>query len=307
MCQAWKNKEGVEMEAKDYRNLPETLRSINISGGEPFLREDLPQVLGIINERCRSPRIIISTNGILVERIKMLLPTILKNASRIAIRISIDGIEGDHDRIRGIPGNFTNCLEVIKYCKTIGVKDIGIGATISKFNEDSIFKVKELADKLNIQFTCTVVHSSDVFGDNENIIPKAGPTICQLIQIQESYLNSAKIKDWIRAYFTEGLIEYIGEGKKIIKCEAGKAFIFIKENGDIFPCNLWGIKLGNILENEMEEICERWDKKLRPLRSCGKGCWMVCAVAPMLKKNPFIPSLWVIRKKTRRVLAKKIS
>ena len=51
MCNIWKEKPGREVETSTYNKLPTTLKTINISGGEPFLRKDLPEIINIIENR----------------------------------------------------------------------------------------------------------------------------------------------------------------------------------------------------------------------------------------------------------------
>ena len=308
MCDAWKDKTGVELPAENYWKLPKTLKSINIVGGEAFLREDLPEVLRIISDRCKNPRLVISTNGILVECIKRQLPLIMNNVSRLAIRVSLDGIGEIHDRIRGIPGNFDRCMEVIKYCKQIGVRDLGVGTTVSKLNESNFLQVKTLADSLGVQFTCTVAHSSPIyFGATEAIVPNAEAVVPQLRSIQNSYFKSSKPKNWFRAYFTEGVIKYVEGTPKHIQCKAGQVFVFVKANGDIFPCNLLDKKMGNFLDNDIDDILKNSDEILSYVSACPKRCWMICTVVPMIKRNFIVPALWVAKNKFGAILTKKSS
>lgn len=306
MCEAWKDKSTIELPAESYWKLPETLRSINIVGGEPFMREDLPEVLQIISRRCKNPRLVISTNGILVRRIKEQMPSIKRHVPRLAVRISLDGIKDVHDRVRGVRGNFERCIEVARYCKEIGVRDIGFGTTVSKLNESNFSQVKELADHLGVQFTCTVVHSSPIyFGVNDDIIPDPKVIIPQLRRIQRSYLESSIPKNWFRAYFTEGLIKCVEGKPKQITCKAGTVFAFIKANGDIFPCNLLDKKMGNFLENEIDDIIYKSKEILSYVRNCPKRCWMICTVGPMIRKNPLGPALWAAQKKFNIILNKR--
>lgn len=307
MCEAWKDKSGVDLPFESYKRLPATLKSINISGGEPFLREDLPEVVRSISDKCRKARLVISTNGIEVERIKKQLPLMMNTVSRLGIRVSVDGIGEVHDRVRGIPGNFAQCIEVINYCKEIGMKDIGIGTTVCKLNEANISQVKDLADSLNVQFTCTVVHSSPIlFGENEAIAPEPKTAIDQLRQIERSYLKSSTPKNWFRAYFTEGIIEYIEGRAKRIQCKAGQVFVFIKANGDIFPCNLLDHKMGNMLENGLEDIIGNSEKVRSVVRACSRKCWMICTRVPMIKRNPFHALVWMGQRKVRMLLRNRL-
>ena len=69
MCNIWKLEPGPELAPEEYRRLPRTLRDVNITGGEPFLRDDIVDLVRVIDEHCNHPRIVISTNGFQRRRI----------------------------------------------------------------------------------------------------------------------------------------------------------------------------------------------------------------------------------------------
>ena len=52
MCDIWKNEIEGEMAPGEYAKIPVSLKGINITGGEPFLREDLPEILSVMQSRC---------------------------------------------------------------------------------------------------------------------------------------------------------------------------------------------------------------------------------------------------------------
>ena len=72
MCDIWKKGSIDEVEPSIYYHLPTGLREINLTGGEPFLRDDLETIVAVILERVPQARIIISSNGLLSERISKL-------------------------------------------------------------------------------------------------------------------------------------------------------------------------------------------------------------------------------------------
>lgn len=85
MCNIWKNPTNrqEEIKAADLKSLPQ-LKFINLTGGEPFIREDLDEIV----EECykHSPRIVISTSGWFEDRVVALA----KKFPNIGIRISIE-------------------------------------------------------------------------------------------------------------------------------------------------------------------------------------------------------------------------
>src|SRR3989339_2069815 len=91
MCDIWKIKNSPEIAVEELKKLPTTLRDINLSGGEPFLRKDLPEVVEIVNQRCPKARIVISSNGFSTALILKQMEKILKIKPDIGVAISIDG------------------------------------------------------------------------------------------------------------------------------------------------------------------------------------------------------------------------
>ena len=72
----------------------------NITGGEPFIRTDLKEVVRELDKK--SVRIVISTNGFFTDRIIDLC----KEFPQIGIRISIEGLEKTNNEIRGLNDGF---------------------------------------------------------------------------------------------------------------------------------------------------------------------------------------------------------
>jgi len=123
MCDIWKLKETRELGLEYYKKLPTSLRDINVSGGEPFLRQDIVELVKILHETCPKARIVISTNGYLTNLIKDKMREILKCVPMVGVGVSIDGIGEMHDRIRGIPGGFGLAVNTVKALREeVGMK-----------------------------------------------------------------------------------------------------------------------------------------------------------------------------------------
>ena len=101
MCNIWKNPtdKKEEIKAEDLKSLPQ-LKFINLTGGEPFIREDLAEIV----EECykHTSRIVISTSGWFDDRVIELA----KRFPQIGIRISIEGLKDKNDELRGREGGF---------------------------------------------------------------------------------------------------------------------------------------------------------------------------------------------------------
>ena len=115
MCNIWQNPtdKKEEIVAADLRSLPK-LKFINLTGGEPFIREDLAEIV----EECykHTKRIVISTSGWFEDRIIALA----KQFPNIGIRISIEGLSQKNDELRGREGGFDKGLRTLLTLQHMG-------------------------------------------------------------------------------------------------------------------------------------------------------------------------------------------
>ncbi len=210
MCDIWSGEETPEVGPSYYYHLPPTLKNINITGGETTLREDLPEIVQVIAERCPDARLVLSTHGINTQRILSLLPKLKPFLDRMAVRVSIDGIGETHDRIRGIPGAYKRAMESLDALRRARVRDIGLGFTLMRGNEEELIRVHDLALRNRWQFTATYVHSSPIFfGEHGDLSPDPQKAADAFAELRRRQLRSRRPKDWFRAWFTDGLADRI--------------------------------------------------------------------------------------------------
>ena len=121
---------------------------ILFSGGEPLMREDLPELAAYAVEK--KMRAVISTNGTLIP------PNTAKTLKSIGLSyvgISLDGLEAVNDRFRAVKGAFQMAMEGIENCQAAGIK-VGLRFTINRFNRDEIPKIFDLIEELDIPRAC---------------------------------------------------------------------------------------------------------------------------------------------------------
>lgn len=277
------------MAPEEYRKLPSSLLDINVTGGEPFLRKDLPEIIKVLKETCPKARLVISSNGFLENRIRNLMPEILTIDDKIGVRISIDGYGDKHEEIRGISGSFKKCLRTLNSLKRLGLKDLGIGMTVMNNNINHIDRLYELAEILGIDFSITVATSSSIyFGEGKSALrPRNAEVLKDTFRklISSHYLKWHP-KKWFRGWFEKHLLRYIFEGKRPLPCDAGVGFFYLDSLGNVFACHILPTKMGNIREKNWQEI---WGSRKANLvrervKNCQK-CWMVCTAKSEIKKN----------------------
>lgn len=140
MCNIWKypTDETLEITPKELEKLP-SLKFVNITGGEPFQRQDLEDIVAV--SFTKSPRVVISTSGWHYDRIVQLA----KKYPNIGIRVSIEGLSQQNDDLRGRRGGFDNGLKLLLKLHKMGMKDIGFGITVSNQNSDDMLWLYRLA------------------------------------------------------------------------------------------------------------------------------------------------------------------
>ncbi len=292
-CDIWMIKPENELKPEDYRRLPASLTHINVSGGEPFLRDDLPEIVAAMREATGDPRIVISTNAILPERTER----IMRRIPNAAVRVSIDGIGEAHDTTRGVPGNYDRCLETLDRLRKIGVTDLGLSATASAHNPGEVPRVQALAQELGIEFVVGVAHSSPTyFGDQVSSAPPPARAAAELVTIRDRELKRRRPKEWVRAWFTDGLIDQLEGKPRRMPCYAIETHFYLDPHGNVYPCNARGENMGNLLTETYDEIVAKNDALLADVRRCN-DCWMSCTVTPGLRQRPWTPLLWVLRAK----------
>lgn len=307
MCNVWQypTEKSKEIQPEELRTLPK-LKFINLTGGEPFIREDLDKIV----EECyrHSNRIVISTSGWFEDRVIALA----KKFPNIGIRISIEGLSCKNDELRGHAGGFDKGLRTLLTLKDMGLKDIGFGCTVSNNNSKDMLSLYQLSKSLGMEFATAAFHNSYYFHKDDNVITNKDEVCKNFEQLIEWQLKENHPKSWFRAFFNMGLINYIEGGRRMLPCEAGSANFFIEPYGDVYPCNgleekYWMKKMGNI--RETPNFMTIWEseqaQQVRDMvRKCPKNCWMVGTASPVMHKYIKHPLKWAIANKLRSMQGK---
>jgi len=305
MCNVWMHpsKASEEITAKDLETIPPGLRFINITGGEPFVRKDIEDIIAAV--RSKTKRIVISTNGFFTDKIVRLC----EKYPDLGIRISTEGLQKTNDAVRRIPDGFDRTMRTLLTLRRMGIKDIWFAMTVQDMNCKDLLPLYELSDALGYEFATATCHNSHYFHKLDNQINDKSMVCGEIEKLIQELLKSNSVKKWFRAYFNYGLMNYIYSGRRFLPCDMGDESCFIDPSGDVLACNGMDEKvpMGNIRVRPFEEIWRSQEaSKVRNIvRSCQKQCWMVGSAAPAIKKYPLRPSLWVIKNKLRVMMNKK--
>lgn len=304
MCNRYKepSRPEEEISIETIRKLP-PMYFTNITGGEPFIREDLKEIVRELYKK--SDRIVISTNGFFTDRIVELC----KEFPNIGIRISIEGLEDTNNEIRGLEDGFNRGYTTLKTLREMGMTDVGFGMTVQDRNAPDLVSLYDISDELGMEFATASLHNSFYFVESNNIIHDRLMVAQNFEELINRLLKSGSPKKWFRAYFNHGLINYIFSQKRLLPCDMSFDTFFIDPYGDVMPCNGTREKevMGNLNEQSWDELWNspQAEQVRRQVRCCDRNCWMIGSVSPAMHKYIWIPGFWVIWHKFKSLFTKK--
>lgn len=300
MCNVWQFPTDPleEITAEDLSKLP-SIETVNITGGEPFLREDLSEILTVL--RPKTKRLVVSTNGHLTDRIL----AVAERHPWIGVRISVEGLPASNDKLRGVTDGFDHALRTLVELSHARIKDIGFGITLSDQNAESLIPLYHMAKMMRLEFASAAVHNSSYFHKNDNVILRKEALTTALSQLIGELLGSSRPKDWFRAYFNWGLLQYVHGRPRLLPCQMASDACFIDPFGDVLPCNGMAepMSLGNIKHMPFKEIWNspRAEAARQAVRECQRNCWMMGNVAEPMKTHLGSVVRWVAKEKWNRL------
>lgn len=292
MCNRYKapSKPEEELSIETIKKLPK-MYFTNITGGEPFIRKDLKDIVRELYKL--SDRIVISTNGFFTDRIVDLC----KEFPNVGIRISIEGLEKTNNEIRGLADGYNKGYSTLKRLREMGMNDVGFGMTVQDRNAPDLVPLYDISNELGLEFATASLHNSFYFVEAKNLI-KDRPMVAKNFEsLINKLLKSNSPKKWFRAYFNHGLINYIYSQPRLLPCDMSFDTFFIDPYGDVMPCN--GTKdkevMGNLNNQSWDDL---WNSKeaesvRNKVRHCDRQCWMIGSVSPAMHKYIWKPALWV--------------
>jgi len=231
-----------------------------MSGGEPFLRKDLPE---ICESACRhgSPGIInIPTNGLLSDRIPPMVEEIARRCAgtQIIVNLSLDDVGERHDRIRGVRGNFEKALDTYRGLRDLSVPNltVGVHTVVSVYNVDRIpeiyrYVMSELAPD---SFITEIAEERVELGTvGAEVTPDAdsyeGAIDFLIARIKEErFAGISAITQSFRVRYYELVKRYLRERRQILPCYAGVSSAQIAPDGDVWLCCILAEPVGNLRE-----------------------------------------------------------
>jgi MoaA/NifB/PqqE/SkfB family radical SAM enzyme len=294
MCDTWRHPSdrSREIRAADLSTLPQMVR-LNITGGEPFIKEDLGEIIEVVKKKAK--RVVISSNGTLTDKTL----EVMSRHRDVGVRISFDGIGDTHDTVRGVANIHRKALATLQGLKRLGIKDLGMAVTVSDRNAGDLVPLFRLAEENGVELATAILHNAYYFHKEDNRIEDKDLVERELKNLMGEFLRSSQPKNWFRAYFTKGIADHLHDRQRAFKCTMAKDSFFVDPYGDVRPCNVMDFPFGNIREKSFPEI---WaSKAAEEARSrvdgCTSNCWMIGSVGHLIRRRFWVPLGWIVRNK----------
>ncbi len=240
----------------------------NVSGGEPFMRMDLAEILRLAFIYLKPKLISIPTNSLAPKSIEMTTLKILKYMDEycpshvtLSIKPSIDGVGEKHDFIRGIKGNFVKLEETIERLQAIKARDsrleVDLGSVISNYNINDIPELEKWVHERGIgSYRHEIAEQRVEFhniGDPITPSPEVYQNLTkgfaqEIIQNIKGKSLHTKVTESIRLAYYDVAVKILKQKKQITPCYGGVANIHMDFDGEVWPCCILGGEqsMGNI-------------------------------------------------------------
>ncbi|RPJ66890.1 MAG: radical SAM protein [Acidobacteria bacterium] len=253
-----RDRQGVALDPLELRRVVSGLVEsgvvwLGLTGGEPLLRPDLPDLVALARGRC-AVKLFTTGMGVTKE-----LARSLRNAGLFSVSVSIDHWDAViHDRGRGFPGAWRHAVEAVKDFLEAGGLHVGISAVLPRemiCRTDVIERVLAFAQELGV---------------DELWLSEAKPAVASLFDEKLVLAEDERraIADWqdrwndrVRRAGRGVILNYLGhfEGAEHFGCNAGRKMIYVDPFGEVSPCVFTPFSLGNVRERPLADlVADMW-------------------------------------------------
>jgi radical SAM protein with 4Fe4S-binding SPASM domain len=257
---------GAELSLAEIERLSSSMGKLlwlAFSGGEIFLRDDLVEVTRIFYEKNRPAIILFPTNGLLTERIRETTEALLElcKKSTIVVKLSLEGLEALHDSMRGLRGGFQKTMDTYEALGGLLEKypnfELGINTVFCSANQDHVDELVEFVRGLVNIRTHTVSLIRGQVSD-EGLKDVDTQKYRETIKKMESHLRNGSSRTYrfrgARFKAAQDILQRrlihrtMLEKRRLIPCYAGRLNLVLTESGDLYPCESFSVKMGNVKE-----------------------------------------------------------
>lgn len=269
MCNIWRMPVAApELDVADWLKILESpvlaeLKELDVTGGEPFLRDDLVELLlGIGRLKTthlkRLCSVAITTNGFLTAKILKDVEAVIAPLEEAGVALvfacGLDAVGAVHDRIRNVEGGWEKLDATIEGLAALRSRFpglvLGIKTTVSRYNIDELDTVCRYADERGLftiisPYILTANRYANLEREDQLALSEDG-----LVKLREFY----RTRRFQWSYYRDELLRFLDTGRMDKPCSAGFNYFFIRSTGELFPCPIIDAPVGNVKDAPLEEL-----------------------------------------------------
>ena len=304
MCDSWKMpaKGDLTLDEVDriFAQLPE-MDAIRLTGGEPFIRRDLPEIGQIAQQRLKPLVLHITTNGFLTDRVVSYCEKRDRSVP-LQMLVSIDGVEEKHNHVRGNAQAWNMVMETIRALapqqKKLGLR-LGVNQTIvDAEGAEHYRKLREILRPYGVYNNVVLAYDMSATYNMEKEVDVAPKEIGQFTTFGE--FTDENLRDLLdevekdtrelpfserlaKRYYLRGIRNRLlkQRGTPNPKCVALTAHLRIFPNGDVPTCQFNSRVVGNLRQSSFKDVWTSLtaSEQRAWVKRC-PGCWAECEVLP---------------------------
>jgi MoaA/NifB/PqqE/SkfB family radical SAM enzyme len=305
MCNIWELKSPHELSLEQFAAIFSDpiysgVEYIILAGGEPTLRNDLPEIIGLMHRHMpRLKKLLIPSNGINRVSIQKQYPRIARYCAehkiRLSLGVSLDGIGQTHDNIRGVKGAFDKVMENIDFMKRLQQEvpfNVGIDPTIFSMNVHEMQKLKDLAKRLKMPITFQIAAVADDYYHNtdiENVLKVNNEDRASLAEFLKRQLAESSLLDSLAYYYAEVVENLEGAPTRGLPCPFADQGLLLNPDGSLHYCHN-SRPIGNALEKSSSELYYAQENQAyrgTVQKEACPSCRMSCLFFVSLRKEVF--------------------
>jgi len=297
------------------------VENLNISGGEPTTRLDLPEMVEMFQRRLpRLRKIGINTTGLTPARAIPMLTKVVKFCAEkqllISIRVSLDGIGDVHDQVRAVKNGFDKASKTIEAMQALakehGNFSFGIASTIFAKNLEDAENILTWARTKNLDVVFNMLRFTDAMLHNGGLKESIGFQEREETFMRKFFLDRVKEESVLsgQAFMYLHYADMIANGyHRTMPCPFQSQGLLLNPNGDLHYCEN-SQKIGNVLDDsakslyyKAENLAHRQHIKDEICPTCLSPCQVnVGAMKQFVPYAKFLKRAYQVKKDTTRHL-----
>ena len=242
---------------------------INITGGEPFVREDFLDLIKVFYANKDRFSFAILTNGSFIDEAVAIQ---LRKLNTTFVQVSIEGSQETNDKIRG-SGTFNQSVLALK-CLVKERINSAISFTAHKANYREFSEVAQIGMRLGVSRVWADRFIPWGIGSAMEEQVLSQDETREFIEIMYKAHNEAARRFCTTEISMRRALQFLVGGGTPYECHAGDTLVALQPNGDLYPCRRMPITVGNLLETSLTELYHnnKLFHSLRDRNRISEGC-----------------------------------